>query len=77
MLKNLVVVLSVISVIGTGAISIIDNMNLDIAEVKTEFYEDNSEEFTTEQKNSIWNKAWEVVEEDLSDLDFGGNSYNK
>ena len=40
-----------------------------------EFYE--SDEFTEEEKNYIWNEAWKVVEDHLSNLSFGGNSYEK
>ena len=46
-----------------------------VIEVEEEFYE--SDEFTEEEKDYIWNEAWKVVEDHLSNLSFGGNSYDK
>ena len=39
--------------------------------------DDTSDEFTEEEKDYIWNESWKVVEDHLSNLSFGGNSYDK
>lgn len=74
MLKKLLVVGLLCALGGTG-VSMIDSMEEEVLEVKEEFYE--SDEFTEEEKDYIWNEAWKVVEDHLSNLSFGGNSYDK
>lgn len=74
MLKKLLVVGLLCALGGTG-VSMIDSMEEEVLKVKEEFYE--SDEFTEEEKDYIWNEAWKVVEDHLSNLSFGGNSYDK
>lgn len=74
MLKKLLIVGLLCALGGTG-VSMIDSMEEEVLEVKEEFYE--SDEFTEEEKDYIWNEAWKVVEDHLSNLSFGGNSYDK
>lgn len=74
MLKKLLLVGLLCALGGTG-VSMIDSMEEEVLEVKEEFYE--SDEFTEEEKDYIWNEAWKVVEDHLSNLSFGGNSYDK
>lgn len=73
MLKKLLVV-SLLCMIcgGTG---IVDSMESSMQEIKNEFFD--SEEYTEEEKEFIWNEAYNVVEDHLSNLSFGGSSYDK
>ena len=75
MLKKLLIA-GLLCILGcTGASSMVNSMEEKVIEVEEEFYE--SDEFTEEEKDYIWNEAWKVVEDHLSNLSFGGNSYDK
>ena len=56
--------------------SILNNIESEAVEVKNEFYYENTE-YTMQEKNTILEKAMSVVEDHLSNLSFGGNSYDK
>ena len=75
MLKKLLIAGLLCTLGGTGVTSMINSMEERVIEVREEFYE--SDEFTEEEKDYIWNEAWKVVEDHLSNLSFGGNSYDK
>ena len=75
MLKKLLIVGLLCTLGGAGVSGMISSMEEEVIEVKEEFYE--SDEFTEEEKDYIWNEAWKVVEDHLSNLSFGGNSYDK
>ena len=75
MLKKLLIVGLLCALGGTGVSGMISSMEEKVIDVKEEFYE--SDEFTEEEKDYIWNEAWKVVEDHLSNLSFGGNSYDK
>ena len=75
MLKKLLIAVLLCTLGGTGISGMISFMEEKVIEVKEEFYE--SDEFTEEEKDYIWNEAWKVVEDHLSNLSFGGNSYGK
>ena len=75
MLKKLLIAGLLCTLGCTGISGIIIFMEEKVIEVKEEFYE--SDEFTEEEKDYIWNEAWKVVEDHLSNLSFGGNSYDK
>ena len=75
MLKKLLIAGLLCTLGGTGVNGMISSMEEEVIEVQEEFYE--SDEFTEEEKDYIWNKAWKVVEDHLSNLSFGGNSYDK
>ena len=75
MLKKLLIVGLLCTLGGAGVSSMISSMEEEVNEVQEEFYE--SDEFTEEEKDYIWNEAWKVVEDHLSNLSFGGNSYEK
>ena len=75
MLKKLLIAGLLCALGGTGVTGMINSMEGKVIEVKEEFYE--SYEFTEEEKDYIWNEAWKVVEDHLSNLSFGGNSYDK
>lgn len=75
MLKKLLIVGLLCTLGGTGVSGMISSMEEEVIEVQEEFYE--SDEFTEEEKDYIWNEAWKVVEDHLSNLSFGGNSYDK
>ena len=75
MLKKLLIAGLLCTLGGTGVNCMISSMEEKVVEVKEEFYE--SDEFTEEEKDYIWNEAWKVVEDHLSNLSFGGNSYDK
>ena len=75
MLKKLLIA-GLLCMLGcTGASSMVNSMEEKVIEVEEEFYE--SDEFTEEEKDYIWNESWKVVEDHLSNLSFGGNSYDK
>ena len=74
MLKKLLIAGLLCTLGGTGVSGMISSMEEKVIEVEEEFYE--SDEFT-EEKDYIWNEAWKVVEDHLSNLSFGGNSYDK
>ena len=69
MLKKLLVVGLLCTLGGAG---IVTSKELEIAKVKAEFFA--STEYTVEEKSYIWSEAWNVVEEDLSNLTFGGGN---
>ena len=75
MLKKLLIVSLLCTLGGAGVSGMISSMEEEVIEVQEEFYE--SDEFTEEEKDYIWNEAWKVVEDHLSNLSFGGNSYDK
>ena len=75
MLKKLLIAGLLCTLGGTGVSGMISSMEEEVIEVQEEFYE--SDEFTEEEKDYIWNEAWKVVEDHLSNLSFGGNSYEK
>ena len=75
MLKKLLIAGLLCTLGGTGVAGMINSMEERVIEVREEFYE--SDEFTEEEKDYIWNEAWKVVEDHLSNLSFGGNSYDK
>lgn len=75
MLKKLLIVGLLCTLGGAGVSGMISSMEEEVIEVQEEFYE--SDEFTEEEKDYIWNEAWKVVEDHLSNLSFGGNSYDK
>ena len=75
MLKKLLIVGLLCTLGGAGVSGMISSMEEEVIEVQEEFYE--SDEFTEEEKDYIWNEAWKVVEDHLSNLSFGGNSYGK
>ena len=75
MLKKLLIVGLLCTLGCTGVSGIVNSMEEKVIEVEEEFYE--SDEFTEEEKDYIWNEAWKVVEDHLSNLSFGGNSYDK
>ena len=75
MLKKLLIASLLCTLGGTGVSGMISSMEEEVIEVQEEFYE--SDEFTEEEKDYIWNEAWKVVEDHLSNLSFGGNSYDK
>lgn len=75
MLKKLLIAGLLCTLGGAGVSSMISSMEEEVNEVQEEFYE--SDEFTEEEKDYIWNEAWKVVEDHLSNLSFGGNSYDK
>ena len=75
MLKKLLIAGLLCTLGGTGVAGMINSMEEIVIEVQEEFYE--SDEFTKEEKDYIWNEAWKVVEDHLSNLSFGGNSYDK
>ena len=75
MLKKLLIAGLLCTLSGAGVSSMVNSMEEKVIEVKEEFYE--SDEFTEEEKDYIWNEAWKVVEDHLSNLSFGGNSYEK
>ena len=75
MLKKLLIAGLLCTLGGAGVSGMISSMEEEVIEVKEEFYE--SDEFTEEEKDYIWNEAWKVVEDHLSNLSFGGNSYDK
>ena len=72
MLKKLLIVGLLCTLGGAGVSGMISSMEEEVIEVQEEFYE--SDEFTEEEKDYIWNEAWKVVEDHLSNLSFGGNS---
>ena len=75
MLKKLLIAGLLCTLGGAGVSGMISSMEEEVNEVQEEFYE--SDEFTEEEKDYIWNEAWKVVEDHLSNLSFGGNSYEK
>ena len=75
MLKKLLIAALLCALGCTGVSGIVNSMEEKVIEVEEEFYE--SDEFTEEEKDYIWNEAWKVVEDHLSNLSFGGNSYEK
>ena len=75
MLKKLLIAGLLCTLGCTGVSGIVNSMEEKVIEVEEEFYE--SDEFTEEEKDYIWNEAWKVVEDHLSNLSFGGNSYDK
>ena len=75
MLKKLLIVSLLCTLGGAGASGMISSMELKVIGVKEELYM--SDEFTKAEKDYIWNEAWKVVEDHLSNLSFGGNSYDK
>ena len=75
MLKKLLIVSLLCTLGGAGVSGMISSMEEEIIEVQEEFYM--SDEFTKAEKDYIWNEAWNVVEDHLSNLSFGGNSYEK
>ena len=75
MLKKLLIAGLLCTLGGAGVSGMISSMEEKVIEVKEEFYDSN--EFTEEEKDYIWNEAWKVVEDHLSNLSFGGNSYEK
>ena len=75
MLKKLLIAGLLCTLGGAGVSGMISSMEEEVNEVQEEFYE--SDEFTEEEKDYIWNEAWKVVEDHLSNLSFGGNSYDK
>ena len=75
MLKKLLIVGLLCTLGGAGASGMISSMELKAIGVKEEFYM--SDEFIKAEKDYIWNEAWKVVEDHLSNLSFGGNSYDK
>ena len=75
MLNKLLIVGLLCTLGGAGVSGMISSMEEEVIEVQEEFYE--SDEFTEEEKDYIWNEAWKVVEDHLSNLSFGGNSYDK
>ena len=75
MLKKLLIAGLLCTLGCTGVSGIVNSMEEKVIEVEEEFYE--SDEFTEEEKDYIWNEAWKVVEDHLSNLSFGGNSYGK
>ena len=75
MLKKLLIAGLLCTLGGAGVSGMISSMEEEVIEVQEEFYE--SDEFTEEEKDYIWNEAWKVVEDHLSNLSFGGNSYDK
>lgn len=75
MLKKLLIAGLLCTLGGAGVSGMISSMEEEVIEVQEEFYE--SDEFTEEEKDYIWNEAWKVVEDHLSNLSFGGNSYEK
>lgn len=75
MLKKLLIVGLLCTLGSAGVSGMISSMEEEVIDVKEEFYE--SDEFTEEEKDYIWNEAWKVVEDHLSNLSFGGNSYDK
>ena len=72
MLKKLLIVGLLCTV---GCAGIVSTMELKVEETKIEFYA--SDEYTLEEKDYIWSEAYNVVEDHLSNLSFGGNSYDK
>lgn len=72
MIKKLAISMLLVSV-GGGAF--ISNMESEVSEVHDEFYA--SAEYNDEEKDYIWNEAIKVVEHDLTNMTFGGNSYEK
>ncbi len=77
MLRKFAVVLSILTTLGGGAATLVSGIESDVTEIQTEFYEDESDGFTTEEKDWIWSEAMKVVDHDLSNMTFGGNSYDK
>ena len=75
MLKKLLIAGLLCTPRGARVSGMISSMEEEVIEVQEEFYE--SDEFTEEEKDYIWNEAWKVVEDHLSNLSFGGNSYEK
>ena len=75
MLKKLLIAALLCTLGCTGVSGIVNSMEEKVIEVEEEFYE--SDEFTEEEKDYIWNESWKVVEDHLSNLSFGGNSYDK
>ena len=75
MLKKLLIVGLLCTLGGAGVSGMISSMELKAIGVKEEFYM--SDEFIKAEKDYIWNEAWNVVEDHLSNLSFGGNSYEK
>ena len=75
MLKKLLIVSLLCTLGGAGVSGMISSMEEEVIEAQEEFYE--SDEFTKAEKDYIWNEAWNVVEDHLSNLSFGGNSYEK
>lgn len=75
MLKKLLIATLLCTLGCTGVSGMASSMEEKVIEVEEEFYE--SDEFTEEEKDYIWNEAWKVVEDHLSNLSFGGNSYDK
>ena len=75
MLKKLLIAGLLCTLGGTGVSGMVSSMEEEVIVVQEEFYE--SDEFTEEEKDYIWNEAWKVVEDHLSNLSFGGNSYGK
>lgn len=75
MLKKLLITGLLCTLGGTGVSGMVSSMEEEVIVVQEEFYE--SDEFTEEEKDYIWNEAWKVVEDHLSNLSFGGNSYDK
>ena len=75
MLKKLLIAGLLCTLGGTEVSSMVSSMEEEVIVVQEEFYE--SDEFTKEEKDYIWNEAWKVVEDHLSNLSFGGNSYDK
>ena len=75
MLKKLLIAGLLCTLGGTGVSGMVSSMEEEVIVVQEEFYE--SDEFTEEEKDYIWNEAWKVVEDHLSNLSFGGNSYEK
>ena len=75
MLKKLLIAALLCALGCTGVSGMVSSMEEKVIEVEEDFYE--SDEFTEEEKDYIWNEAWKVVEDHLSNLSFGGNSYDK
>ena len=75
MLKKLLIAGLLCTLGGTGISGMISFMEEKVIVVKEEFYE-SDDEFTEEEKDYIWNEAWKVVEDHLSNLSFGGDSYD-
>ena len=76
MLKKLLIAVLLCTLGYAGAGSMVNSMEEKVIVVKEEFYE-SDDEFTEEEKDYIWNEALKVVEDHLSNLSFGGNSYDK
>ena len=75
MLKKLLIAGLLCTLGGTGVSGLVSSLEEAVIVVQEEFSE--SDEFTEDEKDYIWNEAWKVVEDHLGNLSFGGNSYEK